>query len=173
VPSAPEQYNLCDMRRQLLPCHLRDPVLGRIHQRKILRSHDPLQYLKDGIAGVERGFAFDANRRPLHSPDDFSKKWAPAIAKGSGISLALAQSVTKRMDAGRTKLAVRVAVVGFRDAKATAKRVGGSHGQEIEQGAKSRAHEILDQIENEGTNADEEKQAARREVDGGGGSGPS
>jgi hypothetical protein len=72
----------------------------------------------------------------------------------------------KRMDADRTKLAVRVAHVGYRSAKQTAELVGGERGAEIEQGAKARTREILEVIEEEGTDADDEKAAARRELDG-------
>jgi hypothetical protein len=72
------------------------------------------------------------------------------------------------MDADRTKLAVRVAHVGYRSAKQTAELVGGERGAAIEQGAKARIREILEVIEEQGTDADDEKAAARREVDGDG-----
>ena len=69
------------------------------------------------------------------------------------------------MDADRTKLAVRAAVVGYRSARETGELVGGQRGEEIKQGAKARTHEILDAIEDEGTDADDEKASARRELD--------
>ena len=72
----------------------------------------------------------------------------------------------KRMDADRTKLAVRAAVVGYRSARETGELVGGQRGEEIKQGAKARTREILDAIDDEGTDADDQKASARREVEG-------
>jgi hypothetical protein len=74
--------------------------------------------------------------------------------------------MTKRMDASRTKLAVRTVVVGYRSAKTTADMVGGEHGEEIAAKAKERAGKILDEIDQAGTDADSEKAGARREVEG-------
>jgi len=71
------------------------------------------------------------------------------------------------MDPDRTKLAVRVVVGGFRSAKATGEQLGGSRGEEIAHTAKTRASQILDEIDESGTDADEEKREARREVNGG------
>ena len=73
--------------------------------------------------------------------------------------------MTQRMDADRTKLAARAALVGYRSAKKTAELVGGLRGQEIKQGARARTREILDGIEQEGTDADEEKALIRRELE--------
>jgi hypothetical protein len=82
----------------------------------------------------------------------------------SGTSLALLHSVGKQMNADRTKLAVRVTVAGLRSAKDTGEKVGGPRGKEITQTAKARAAQILDQIDEQGTDADDERQAARREL---------
>lgn len=74
--------------------------------------------------------------------------------------------MTKRMNASRTKLAVRTVVVGYRSAKTTAESVGGAPGEEIEAKAKVRAGEILDEIDNAGTDAEPERAGARRELEG-------
>lgn len=75
--------------------------------------------------------------------------------------------MAKHMDKSRTKLAVRATVVGYRAVKATADQVGGPRGDKIAANAKTRAVEILDDIDEHGTNAKDERQAARREVGGG------
>jgi len=69
------------------------------------------------------------------------------------------------MNADRTKLAVRATVVGYRSARETGEDVGGSRGKEITQGANARAQEILDTIDDEGTDAADERASARRELD--------
>jgi hypothetical protein len=74
--------------------------------------------------------------------------------------------MAKRMDSSRTRLAVRTVLVGFRAAKVTAEQVGGPDGEEIEATAKRRAGEILDEIDRDGTDAEDERRAARREVEG-------
>jgi hypothetical protein len=74
--------------------------------------------------------------------------------------------VGKKMNHSQTKLAVRTVVVGYRSAKDTARLVGGPRGNEIEARAKARAHEILDAIDDNGTDAENEKEAPRREVEG-------
>jgi hypothetical protein len=74
--------------------------------------------------------------------------------------------MAKRMDSSRTRLAVRTVLVGFRAAKVTAEQVGGPDGEELAATAKRRAGEILDEIDKYGTNAKDERRAARREVDG-------
>jgi hypothetical protein len=73
--------------------------------------------------------------------------------------------MAKRTDADRTRLAVRAALVGYRSARQTAELVGGQRGEEIKQGAKTRSREILDAIDDQGTDADAEKASARRELD--------
>ena len=70
------------------------------------------------------------------------------------------------MNHSETKLAVRAVVVGYRSAKDTARLVGGPRGDEIKSRAKAKAHEILDAIDHDGTDAENEKEAARREVQG-------
>lgn len=72
--------------------------------------------------------------------------------------------MAKRMDPTRTKIAVRAALVGFRSAKATADKVGGPRGGSMEARAREWAGELLDQIDREGTDAEDEKRAARREI---------
>jgi hypothetical protein len=74
--------------------------------------------------------------------------------------------MAKRMDSSRTRLAVRTVLVGFRAAKVTAEQVGGPDGEEIEATAKRRAGEILDEIDKYGTDAEDERRAVRREVEG-------
>jgi len=74
--------------------------------------------------------------------------------------------VGKKMNHSQTKLAVRTVVVGYRSAKDTARLVGGERGDEINARAKARANEILDEIDDQGTDAEHEKHAARREVEG-------
>jgi hypothetical protein len=56
---------------------------------------------------------------------------------------------------------------GLRSARETEEQVGGTRGKEITQTANQRAGQILDEIDREGTNADEEMREARREVDRG------
>ena len=75
-------------------------------------------------------------------------------------------SVGKKMDESRTKLAVRAVIVGFRSARDTARLIGGQRGNDIAAHAKARAHKILDAIDDHGTDAENEKEAARREVEG-------
>ena len=70
------------------------------------------------------------------------------------------------MNQSQTKLAVRTVVVGYRSAKDTARLVGGPRGNEIQARAKARAKQILDEIDDKGTDAEQEKGAARREVEG-------
>jgi hypothetical protein len=70
------------------------------------------------------------------------------------------------MNQSQTKLAVRTVVVGYRSAKDTARLVGGSRGDKITARAKAKAHEILDAIDLDGTDAENEREAARREVQG-------
>jgi hypothetical protein len=74
--------------------------------------------------------------------------------------------MARRMDSSRTRLAVRTVLVGFRAAKVTAEQVGGPDGEKIEATAKRRAGEILDEIDRDGTDAEDERRAARREVEG-------
>ncbi len=73
--------------------------------------------------------------------------------------------MAKGMDPSRTKLAVRTVLVSFRAAKVTAEQVGGLRGEQIAATAKRRAGEILDEIDQYGTNAEDERRVARREVD--------
>ena len=70
------------------------------------------------------------------------------------------------MNQSETRLAVRAVVVGYRSAKDTARLVGGSRGNEIAAQAKARANQILDEIDEHGTDAENDKEAARREVEG-------
>jgi hypothetical protein len=71
----------------------------------------------------------------------------------------------QRLNKGRTKLAVRTVIVGYRSARSTAQEVGGPRGHEIAERAKARAGEILDQLDHEGTNAEDERRTAREELD--------
>jgi hypothetical protein len=82
------------------------------------------------------------------------------------MTLARRLDMAKRMDADRTKLAVRTVVGGLRSARSTAEQIGGERGVQIKQHAKVRAAEILDEIEEQGTDADDEKLVARRELEG-------
>ena len=70
------------------------------------------------------------------------------------------------MNHSQTKLAVRAVVVGYRSAKDTARLLGGSRGSKIAAQAKAKANQILDEIDHQGTDAENEKEAARREVEG-------
>jgi len=70
------------------------------------------------------------------------------------------------MNQSQTKLAIRTVVVGYRSAKDTARLVGGQQGNEIAARAQARARQILDEIDAHGTDAEQEKDAARREVEG-------
>lgn len=70
----------------------------------------------------------------------------------------------KRMNSARTKLAVRTVVVGYRSARTTAKAVGGPRADEIKASARTRAGEILDDLDTGGTDAAPERRAARKEV---------
>ena len=56
-------------------------------------------------------------------------------------------------------------MVGHRSARETGELVGGQRGEEIKQRAKARTREILDAIDHKGTDADDEKASARRELD--------
>jgi hypothetical protein len=91
---------------------------------------------------------------------------AKSTRTAAGTGLAMNAGVGKKMNHSETKLAVRTVVVGYRSAKDTARLVGGSRGDEIKARAKTKAHEILDAIDQDGTDAEDEKQAARREVRG-------
>jgi len=82
------------------------------------------------------------------------------------MTLAHRLDMAKRMDADRTKLAVRTVLGGFRSARSTAEQIGGEHGAQIKQHAKARAAEILDEVEERGTDADDEKLVAWRELEG-------
>ena len=73
--------------------------------------------------------------------------------------------MAERMSVSRTKLAVRAVVAGYRSVIHAAKRIGGTRGDEMTSSARSRSREILDDIDQHGTNADEDKRAARREID--------
>lgn len=84
----------------------------------------------------------------------------------AGTRLAMSTGVGKKMNHSQTKLAVRTVVIGYRSAKDTARLVGGPRGDEIKARAKAKAHEILDAIDDQGTDATDEKDAARREVEG-------
>jgi hypothetical protein len=83
-----------------------------------------------------------------------------------GTRLAMSASVGKKMNHSQTKLAVRTVVVGYRSARDTARLVGGSRGNDIAARAKVRANQILDEIDEHGTDAEHEREAARREVEG-------
>jgi hypothetical protein len=62
------------------------------------------------------------------------------------MTLAHRLDMPKRMDADRTKLAVRTVVSGFRSARSTAEHIGGERGAKIKLQAKTRAAEILDEV---------------------------
>jgi hypothetical protein len=82
------------------------------------------------------------------------------------MTLAHRLDMPKRMDADRTKLAVWTVVSGFRSVRSTAEQIGRGRGAKIKLQTKTRAAEILDEIGEQGTDADDGKLAAWREVEG-------
>jgi hypothetical protein len=91
---------------------------------------------------------------------------APAAVSGWGGVSWRDISRQSLVNHSQTKLAVRTVVVGYRSARDTARLVGGSRGNEIAAQAKARAKQILDEIDDHGTDAENETEAARREVEG-------
>jgi hypothetical protein len=141
---------------------------------------------KDQPAGGERAGPAEKStgRHPAGTPAPIRTSTVPRLAAGGVVgatdlwcplTMALDSSapdlqgqerMAGGMDRSRTKLAVRTVLVGFRAAKVTAEQVGGLRGEEIAATAKRRAGEILDEIDQYGTNAEDERRMARREVEG-------